>query len=148
MVYLMMSSRCIFCSVVRKTSPSAIVYEDSNMIVIMDIKPITPGHMLVVPKEHQELITELDDQLVGKMLIVAKKMGLALKASKLGCRGVSYLLSDGSAAGQEIYHTHLHIIPRYSNDGFYLHFPEGREEETTLEDLNRTATKLRAKLED
>ncbi len=104
--------------------------------------------MLVVPKKHHELITEVEDDTAAKLFLVAKRLGLALKSSKLRCRGVSYLLSDGSAAGQEIYHVHLHVIPRYSGDGFYIHMPEGREEEANLDDLERIASKIRGKIKE
>ncbi len=109
----------------------------------MDFKPITKGHVLIIPKEHVELLTELDDHLVGELFIAAKRVGLALKKSKLNCRGINYILADGTEAGQEIFHVHLHIVPRYRGDGFGLRMPENDIEETDEKRLERTAAKIK-----
>src|SRR5512143_3343176 len=97
---------CIFCLIVWGKLPSMKLYEDEEILAFMDIKPITAGHVLVIPKKHVELLTELDDDLLGKMLAVVKKAGKALKRSKLNCRGMNYIASDGAEAGQEIFHVH------------------------------------------
>ncbi|MDD5172235.1 MAG: HIT family protein, partial [Candidatus ainarchaeum sp.] len=104
---------CIFCKIVRGTLQSTKLYEDEHMIAFLDSRPITKGHTLIIPKRHAELLVELDDNLVGEMLITAKKIGKALKKSKLNCRGINYVLADGAEAGQNIFHVHLHVIPRY-----------------------------------
>ncbi len=134
---------CIFCSIARGTQPSTKVFEDENLIAFMDFKPITKGHVLIIPKEHVELLTELEDHLAGELLIAAKKVGLALKKSKLNCRGINYILADGTEAGQEIFHVHLHIVPRYRGDGFGLRMPENDIEETDEKRLERTAAKIK-----
>ncbi|MBI5046651.1 HIT family protein [Candidatus Micrarchaeota archaeon] len=136
-------SGCIFCKIVRGEVPSIKVYEDQNILAFMDIKPINPGHVLVVPKQHAELLTELEDRFVGEMLIKAKKIGLMLKKSKLNAKGVNYLLADGADAGQEVFHAHLHVIPRYRRDGFEFRMPANYDKETDLADLERIATKIR-----
>lgn len=134
---------CIFCLIVRGKLPSVKLYEDEEILAFMDIKPITAGHVLVIPKKHVELLTELDDDLLGKMLAVVKKAGKALKRSKLNCRGINYIASDGAEAGQEIFHVHVHVIPRYRGDGFGLRMPERQDEDTDLKRLERTAAKIR-----
>ena len=134
---------CIFCRIARGKSPSTKIYENRNMLVFMDTKPITPGHMLIIPKKHVELLTELDDELVGELFMTAKKIAVALKKSKLKCRGVNYILADGSEAGQDVFHVHLHVIPRYRSDGFWLHMPAKYENETSREELEQVATKIR-----
>jgi len=139
---------CIFCSIIRGQSPATRVYEDDKMLVVMDIKPITTGHMLIIPKRHAEFLTELEDDLAGEMFKVAKRIGIALKKSKLRVKGINYLLADGAEAGQEVFHTHLHVIPRYRGDGFYLHMPAKYEKETTSYDLENAATKIRAQMKD
>ena len=139
-------SGCIFCAIVKGESPAVRVYEDDKTLVIMDRKPITNGHLLVIPKKHAEFLTELDDERVAEMFKVAKKMSLALKKSKLRCKGMNYLLADGAEAGQEVFHAHLHIIPRYRGDGFYMHMPAKYENETSTEDLERVAAKIEAAL--
>lgn len=136
-------SDCRFCSIVRGKSPATKIYEDDNTLAFLDIKPITPGHVLVVPKRHSELLTELDDELVGKLFRTVKKVALAIKKSKLGCRGINYIVADGAEAGQEIFHVHVHIIPRYRSDGFFLHMPAKYDKETTLEGLEKIAGKIR-----
>jgi histidine triad (HIT) family protein len=139
-------SGCIFCAIVKGESPAVKVYEDDKTLVIMDRKPITNGHLLVIPKKHAEFLTELDDERVAEMFKVAKKMSLALKKSKLRCKGMNYLLADGAEAGQEVFHAHLHLIPRYRGDGFYMHMPAKYENETSTEDLERIAAKIEAAL--
>ena len=133
---------CIFCAMVKGESAATKVYENEHMLVIMDIKPITAGHMLIIPKRHAEFLTELNDDLVGEMFILAKKVALALKGSKLRCKAINYLLADGAEAGQEVFHVHLHVIPRYRKDGFYLHMPAKYENEISREDLERIAAKI------
>jgi diadenosine tetraphosphate (Ap4A) HIT family hydrolase len=140
-------SECIFCAIIRGKRPSTKVLETEDVVAFMANKPITKGHVLVIPKKHAELLTELEDNLTGKMLVAAKRVGLALKKSKLNCRGINYVLADGMEAGQAIYHVHLHVIPRYRGDGFGLRMPESDEEETEEKDLDRIATKIRKTLE-
>ncbi|MEW6036555.1 MAG: HIT family protein [Candidatus Micrarchaeota archaeon] len=138
---------CVFCRIVRGSLSSTKLYEDDSMLAFMDYKPITQGHVLIIPKRHAELLTELDDNLAGEMLVLAKKVGLALKKSKLNVRGVNYILADGAEAGQEIFHVHMHIVPRYRGDGFGLRMPQRDEEETDEKRLERTAAKIRKFLE-
>jgi histidine triad (HIT) family protein len=137
-------SGCIFCAVNKGEAPAVRVYEDDKTFVIMDRKPITNGHLLVIPKKHAEFLTELDDERLSEMFKVAKKMALALKKSKLRVKAVNYFLADGAEAGQEVFHVHLHIIPRYRGDGFYMHMPPKYEDETSTEDLERIAAKIEA----
>jgi len=140
-------SGCVFCSIIRGKMPSTSVYEDDKVVVIMDIKPITPGHMLVISKVHRELLTEMDDDAIADMFTTAKKVGNALKKSKLRCRAINYILADGAEAGQEVFHAHLHVIPRYRGDGFYLHMPPSYERETSTKELEKNAGRIRMALE-
>jgi len=137
-----MSSGCIFCAIAKGESAATKVYEDDHILVIMDTKPITKGHLLVMPKKHFEYLTEMNDELAGEMFKVAKKVAITLKQSKLRVKAINYLLADGVEAGQDVFHVHLHIIPRYRGDGFYLHMPPKYENETSREDLERIAAKI------
>jgi histidine triad (HIT) family protein len=139
-------SECIFCSIIRGKTPATKVYEDKDVLVFMDMKPITPGHMLVVPKVHRELLTEIDDDSITAIFTTAKKVSNAVKKSKLKCKGVNYLLADGAEAGQEVFHAHLHVIPRYRSDGFWLHMPATYEKETSNDELEKNAGRIRAAL--
>ncbi|NYZ74059.1 HIT family protein [Candidatus Micrarchaeota archaeon] len=138
---------CIFCKIVRGTLQSTKLYEDEHMIAFLDSRPITKGHTLIIPKKHTEMLVELEDNLVGDMLITAKKIGKALRKSKLNCRGINYVLADGAEAGQNIFHVHMHVIPRYRGDGFGLRMPEREEEGEDEKTLERTAIKIRKFLE-
>lgn len=133
---------CIFCAIIRGQAPAVKVFEDEKMLVIMDKKPITNGHVLIIPKRHSEYLTEMNDDTLGEMFKMAKKVGIALKGSKLGCKGLNYFLSDGAEAGQDIFHVHLHVIPRYRKDGFYMHMPRNYEDETSTKELEKTASKI------
>lgn len=133
---------CVFCAIVRGKVPSVKVFEDENMIAFMDYKPITKGHILIAPKKHVELLTELDDGLAAEMIVVAKRLGKALKKSRLNCHAVNYIMSDGAEAGQRIFHAHMHVIPRYRGDGFGLRMPERDEDETDVKKLERYAARI------
>ena len=106
-------SECVFCSMIRGKSIATKVYENEHLVAVMDIKPINAGHVLIFPKKHAELLTDLEDNIAGEMMIAAKKIAIALKKSKLRVKAVNYFMADGAEAGQDVFHAHLHIIPRY-----------------------------------
>lgn len=133
---------CIFCAIINGEAPAVKVFEDEKILVIMDRKPITIGHVLIMPKRHSEYLTEMNDETLGQMFKMAKKVGIALKSSKLGCKGLNYFLADGAEAGQDVFHVHLHVIPRYRKDGFYMHMPRNYEDETSTKELEKTASKI------
>ena len=111
-------SPCIFCNIVANELPSTKVYEDKNALAFLDIKPVNPGHTLVIPKKHFENIHDMPDSLVGKVAIVAKRVADAIL--KLGARGVNIGMNNGEAAGQIVFHAHMHVMPRYGKDSFSL----------------------------
>jgi len=132
---------CIFCKIIKEEITSSKVYEDEYFIAFMDIQPINSGHVLVIPKIHQELIINLlDDNLVKGLMYIGCKISKAMRKSNLKPEGVNFFLADGEAAGQEISHVHLHVIPRFKNDGFGFVFPKsyGRKpEKVTLDKIAR-----------
>lgn len=109
---------CVFCKVVKGELPTTKVYEDADTFAFLDIKPVNPGHTLVVPKKHYTNIHDMPDELVGKVAIVAKKIADAIL--KLGAKGVNIGMNNGEAAGQIIFHAHVHVMPRYGTDTFSL----------------------------
>ena len=111
-------SDCIFCKIIRSEIPSTKVYEDSDVLGFLDIKPVNPGHTLVIPKKHYVNIHDMPDDLVGKVAIVAKKIADALL--KMGVKGVNIGMNNGKAAGQIVFHAHVHVMPRYGKDSFSL----------------------------
>ena len=105
---------CIFCKIVAGDIPSMKVYEDENCIAIMDINPATPGHVLIIPRKHAADLTEMDEALGGKLLMVAKEIGIRQKTA-LGADGFNVVQNNGRAAGQTVLHFHIHVIPRYAH---------------------------------
>jgi histidine triad (HIT) family protein len=89
----------------------------------MDIRPVVQGHMLVVPRTHAASLADLDYADGGHLFALGQRATAAVRASALHCEGVNLFLADGEAAGQDVFHVHLHVIPRYEGDGFSLSFP-------------------------
>lgn len=110
---------CIFCHIAQGGEAS-VVYEDAVAIAFMDIAPVTPGHLLVVPKRHVAHMDEMDEETGAHLMRVALRMNRAIRASGLRCEGVNLFLADGEAAGQEVFHVHLHVFPRFRGDDFKL----------------------------
>lgn len=107
---------CIFCKIINGDIPSMRVYEDDLCIAMLDISPANPGHTLVLPKQHIENILDMPEDLGGHLLMVAKEIGKRQK-ERLGALGFNVVQNNGTAAGQTVPHFHIHIIPRYENDG-------------------------------
>ncbi|MBK7408852.1 MAG: HIT family protein [Saprospirales bacterium] len=122
---------CIFCQIIEGKIPSHKVYEDDLVMAFMDAYPINPGHVLVVPKQHSELVSGLPAETAGRLFQVAQTVETAIRASGVRCDASNLVLNNGQAAGQEIPHAHLHIIPRHRGDGIRFQFQQkkaGREE--------------------
>jgi len=109
---------CIFCKIIEGELPSTKIYEDADVLAFLDIKPVNPGHTLVIPKKHCVNVHDMPDELVGKVAIVAKKIADALL--KIGVKGVNIGTNNGEAAGQIVFHAHTHVMPRYGTDKFSL----------------------------
>jgi histidine triad (HIT) family protein len=115
---------CLLCSLARRKAEVSVVYEDERTVVFMDIQPVVRGHMLVVPRAHAPYLADLDPEDGAEVFKAGQRAAAALRSSTLRCEGVNFFLADGEVAGQEIFHAHLHVIPRYTGDGFGLRFPE------------------------
>ena len=109
---------CSFCQILRGELPSSRVLEDALVYALLDIHPINPGHTLVIPRRHVCAFTDLNSQEIVQLALIGQRVASALKASFPHCAGISLSLADGEAAGQEVPHTHLHVIPRRTGDGF------------------------------
>lgn len=112
----MVKDDCIFCKLANGVIPTASVYEDEDFRVILDANPASYGHMLVLPKQHFDNVYSMDEENLGKVYAVAAKMAKAAK-EKLSCDGVNILQNNEEAAGQTVFHFHMHVIPRYERDG-------------------------------
>jgi diadenosine tetraphosphate (Ap4A) HIT family hydrolase len=137
---------CIFCAIVAGDAPASVVYDDEQVIAFMDLYPVTPGHALVVPRAHTVGLLDLDAETGGRMLSVAQRVARALARSSLRSDGVNLFLADGEVAGQDVFHSHLHVIPRYEGDGFIVHGTR-REVDPTRAELDDHAELIRAQLD-
>jgi diadenosine tetraphosphate (Ap4A) HIT family hydrolase len=111
---------CVFCGIVGGDQPVSIVHEDADLLALVDIRPVTTGHLLVVPRKHRVGLGDLDETTGAGMWRLAQRLAGALRRSSLRCEGVNLFLADGEAAGQEVFHVHLHVIPRFVGDGFRI----------------------------
>ena len=112
----MREDNCIFCKIANGDIPSKMLYEDEEFKVILDLGPATKGHALILPKNHYHDLYDLPDETVGKVMLLAKKMAMHM-TEKLKCDGFNLVQNNGEAAGQTVFHFHLHLIPRYEEDG-------------------------------
>jgi len=111
----MKDENCIFCKIANGEIPSATLYEDEEFRVILDLGPATKGHALILPKNHYANLYEIDEEVAGKAFKLAKKMVTKL-TDVLGCDGYNVVQNNGEAAGQTVFHFHMHLIPRYKDD--------------------------------
>jgi len=131
---------CVFCRIVRGEVPASVVYEDEGVLAFLDIRPANEGHTLVIPKRHYAHIWELPDDEVARIFIAAKKIAEALREA-LGAAGIRIVQLNGRAAGQEIFHLHIHVIPYYAEGKR----PLGRKAATRTE-LDRLAERIGKRL--
>lgn len=108
---------CIFCRIASGEIPSRKVYEDDLVVAFLDIAPVSPGHVLVVPKAHFNPLWNVPDEVLARLLSVAKRVAKALMDSSLAPDGVNLFQTNGPAAGQTVFHVHFHVIPRKDGDG-------------------------------
>lgn len=139
---------CVFCRIIQGDEPASIVHSGDGLVAFMDIQPVNPGHVLVVPRVHATRLAELDPQTAGWMFQLGRELAGALGASGIRCEGVNLFLADGPAAGQEVDHVHLHVIPRYRQDGFGFKFGPSYRNLPNRSELDRTATAIIRALED
>ena len=143
-----MEQDCVFCDIINDKKPASIVYSDEKVIAFMVIRPINPGHLVVIPKTHAPGLSELDEEMGAHMFKIALRIVNALKKSGIECEGINLFLSDGKAASQEIFHIHLHIVPRFLGDGFGVKYGPNNFLEPRREELDKIATMIRNSLEE
>ncbi len=106
---------CIFCKIINQEIPAYRVYEDEQVLAFLDIKPVNPGHTLVIPKKHYQNLEEIPEEELKYLITVVKKVAYLLK-TKLGLAAYNLSVNNGRAAGQEVEHLHFHLIPRDAHD--------------------------------
>ena len=111
----MKDDNCIFCKLANGEIPTSTLYEDEDFRVILDLGPASKGHALILPKDHFRDVCELDPKVAAKILPLGAKIGTAMKKS-LGCAGFNLVQNNGEAAGQTVFHFHMHVIPRYHEE--------------------------------
>lgn len=133
----MKNDNCIFCKIAAGEIPSKTLYEDEQFRVILDLGPATKGHALILPKEHYANLYELPEEMAGAVLKLAKKMATVM-TEKLGCDGFNLVQNNGEVAGQTVFHFHMHLIPRYENDGQVIGWNAGSVTPEELEEIKNT----------
>lgn len=129
---------CIFCKIANGEIPSKTLYEDADFRVILDLGPATKGHALILPKVHAANLYDLPEEVAAKVLPVAKRIASNMK-EKLNCDGLNLVQNNGETAGQTVMHFHMHVIPRYKDDGQKINWVPG---EPTPEELEAVAKQI------
>lgn len=125
---------CIFCKIAAGEIPSKTLYEDDKYRVILDLGPATKGHALILPKNHYANLYELPDEDASEVICLAKKM-ITRVTDKLGCDGYNIVQNNGEAAGQTVFHFHMHLIPRYVDDGQVIGWKPMEPSQEQLEEI-------------
>ena len=138
-----MENNCIFCKIIAGEIPSYCVYEDEDFKAILDVNPSARGHVIILPKKHAADIFELSDEYVSKVMIEAKKIAKAVKEA-YHCDGINILQNNGEAAGQTVFHLHVHVIPRFEGDTKTINI--GWKPMETPEDMAAVVEEIRSHL--
>lgn len=134
-------TECIFCAIAAGQAEASVVHEDETAVAFMDLNPVTAGHLVVVPRTHAVGVEDLDRATGAHVWSVGHDLARALRRSELGPEGMNFLVCDGALAFQTVFHFHLHVIPRYADDGWHI-VPDSQECERSL--LDRHAEIVRA----
>ena len=113
-------SNCIFCEIIAGKASASIVYQDDLVIAVMDIHPVNPGHLMVIPKHHIASMDEMDENTGMHLFKIAMRLQQSIRKSGVRCEGINLFLADGESAFQEIFHLHLHVFPRFKGDSFKI----------------------------
>lgn len=135
----MKQDNCIFCRIIAGEIPSHTLYEDEQFKVILDVSPATKGHALILPKQHYANLYELPEDMAADVIKLGKKM-MTTMTDKLKCDGFNIIQNNGEVAGQTVFHFHMHLVPRYKDDGEILKYIAGEPTQEELEQIKRTIT--------
>lgn len=135
----MKQDNCIFCKIIAGEIPSYTLYENEKFKIILDVGPATKGHALILPKEHYANLYELPEETAAEVIKLAKRMMIRM-TDKLRCDGFNIVQNNGEAAGQTVNHFHMHLIPRYKNDGEILKYIAGEPGPEELEQIKNIIT--------
>lgn len=124
----------IFTKIITREVPADIIYEDDIVLAFLDILPINPGHTLIIPKIPSSDGTQTDPETLAHIIKVGQKIAIAL-SEIVGCTGVNFIMNNGVDAGQEILHTHLHVVPRHKDDGVFEPVHRGEYDSSNAQDI-------------
>lgn len=127
---------CIFCKIINGDIPSATIYENEEFKVILDRFPANEGHVLILPKEHSANIFEINPEQAGRLFVLATKIAREMKTI-LGLEHLNVMQNNGTVAGQTVFHFHLHLIPRYENDGITIAYKPMDLSDAQIEDMRK-----------
>lgn len=133
---------CLFCKIIAANITAAKIYEDEHFLSFLDINPVNPGHALLMPKGHYENLYDIPDNILSEAGPILKKLAVAIK-SAVSADGINIGMNNDIAAGQEIFHAHFHIIPRFSDDGYEMWHGKPYAEESIK---NQIAEKIKSRL--
>lgn len=142
---------CIFCAIAAKRAPASFVYENADAMAFLDIHPITPGHMLVIPRMHCRNLFDFDDESARGVMRAARLVARAMRKG-FNCDGLNLFQSSERAGGQDVFHFHFHMIPRFQGDGLMARDGNDRlinwrtRGKSTTEELESIAQKIRANI--
>jgi histidine triad (HIT) family protein len=137
---------CVFCEIVAGRQPSSTIYRDDVCAAFLDTQPVNPGHLLIAPNVHAACLADLDEETGAHMFRVAQRLAGALRRCGVQCEGINLFLADGAAAMQEVFHVHLHVVPRYERDGFGFRFSPAYYQKPARAELDRVAEQIRKTL--
>lgn len=135
----MKDSNCIFCKIANGDIPSRTIEEDERFKVVLDMGPATKGHALILPKEHYRNLYDLPEDWAAEVMKMAKKTALKMQ-ERLNCDGVNLVQNNEETAGQTVFHFHMHVIPRFKNDGQVIGWNPGQP---TAEELDAVWEELK-----
>ena len=135
----MKDSNCIFCKIASGEIPSRMIEENDMLKVVLDVGPATKGHALIIPKEHYRNLYDLPEEVAAEVIKMAKAIALRMK-ERLNCDGVNIVQNNEEAAGQTVFHFHMHVIPRFREDGQRIGWKPGQP---SAEELDAVAETLR-----
>lgn len=133
---------CIFCKIVQNTAPTTKVYEDDEVIAFFDIYPVARYHTLVIPKLHYSSLFDIPSELLGKVIEVTQKIAIIYRDS-LDIENLHLVNSCGKYAQQDVFHFHIHIIPRFPNDGNNITWKKHPEYQTEFSELLRKLPRIK-----
>jgi histidine triad (HIT) family protein len=132
---------CVFCDLIAGDGEMSVAYEDDVLVGFMDLQPVNPGHVLLVPRRHAPALADVDEDTGVHVFRIAMRMQQAIRRSNVRCEGINIFVADGEAAFQDVFHFHLHIIPRFDGDPFKI---DADWKEAPRDELNRVAADIRS----